>query len=87
MKIKTNKQQQQKEHKFGCERIDRLLAFHTPARQGSCPTLLEPHDVTLSPGKRVGVGRIAGRERGMEEEKSKPKITKTVIIGGFSDWF
>ena len=47
-------------HTFGCERKARLLALHSSAKQRNCPTLLEPHNVTLSPGKRVGVGRGDG---------------------------
>ena len=44
--------------------------------QGNCPTLPEPHNVNLSPRKKIGSGEGrwgGGGECGRKEEKSKPK--------------
>ena len=76
--------------KFGCERITTALVYHFPVRQGNCPTLPDSHNVTLSTGKRVRVGRGCGRWGGGErdeERKTKTKETqlKKVLIVGFSE--
>ena len=73
--------QKKKPCKSGSERIARALAFHFPARQGNCTTIPEPHNVTLSLGKRVGAGRDDGEggglESGMKEETQTHTHTHT----------
>ena len=80
-----------KTQKFGSEPIARALAFQFPAMQGNCPTLPEPHNVNLSPRKKIGSGegRWGGGGGGVGAEgreiKTKDNPLKEVMIVRFSE--
>ena len=67
----TVTKQQQKSTNLG---LSGCLDFGIPFPSRGSVSLSEPHSVTPSPERRVGVGRDDGADIGMKEEKSEPKI-------------